>query len=186
MPRGRWCSRSTRTLQDDLNKSFDDYRKKELFEFRPFYAARLRAVLDAPGGPKTYEFEKVEARSRRPGTWKVTRVGGSSHNADSAAMDDLLNKLVAIKAESFVDAKHEDRPRQAGAGRERELRRGQVRARAVWHRSATTRMPARRRRGRRKIDTKSMRAAMQAFESVVIPPETDPTAADTKKPGEKK
>ena len=50
------------TLQADLNKNFDDYRKKELFEFRPFYLAKLRAVLDAPGGPKTYEFEKVRSR----------------------------------------------------------------------------------------------------------------------------
>src|SRR5688500_17788895 len=36
------------TLQADLNKNFDDYRKKELFEFRPFYVAKMRAVLDAP------------------------------------------------------------------------------------------------------------------------------------------
>ena len=54
------------TLQADLNKSFDDYRKKELFEFRPFYLAKLRAVLDAPGGAKTYEFEKVQAGASRP------------------------------------------------------------------------------------------------------------------------
>ena len=94
------------TLQGDLDKNFDDYRKKELFEFRPFYLAKLRAVLDAPGGPKTYEFEKQKpATPADPETWKVTRVGGTSHTADQAAMDDLLNKLVSIKAESFVDAK---------------------------------------------------------------------------------
>ena len=94
------------TLQTDLNKSFDDYRKKELFEFRPFYVDKLRAVLDSPGGAKTYEFEKVKgAQPTDPETWKVTRVGGASHTADQAAMDDLLNKLITIKAESFVDGK---------------------------------------------------------------------------------
>jgi hypothetical protein len=94
------------TLQGDLDKKFDDYRKKELFEFRPFYLARMRAVLDAPGGPKTYEFEKQKpATPSDPETWKVTRVGGTSHTADQTAMDDLLNKLVSIKAEAFVDAK---------------------------------------------------------------------------------
>ena len=94
------------TLQTDLNKSLDDYRKKELFEFRPFYVARLRAVLDSPGGAKTYEFEKVKgAQPADPETWKVTRVGGASHTVDQAAMDDLLNKLIAIKAESFVEGK---------------------------------------------------------------------------------
>ena len=83
------------TLQTDLNKSFDDYRKKELFEFRPFSLTKIRAVLDAPGGPKTYELEKVPAaKPGEPETWKVTRVGGASHTADAAAMDDLLNKLV--------------------------------------------------------------------------------------------
>ena len=55
------------TLQTDLNKNFDDYRKKELFEFRPFYLAKMRAVLDAPGGPKTYEIEKVRAGQARRG-----------------------------------------------------------------------------------------------------------------------
>lgn len=90
------------TLQTDLNKSFDDYRKKEAFEFRPFYLAKLRAVRDG----KTYEFEKVKpAKPADPETWKVTEVGGASHTADSAAMEDLLNKLVALKADSFVDAK---------------------------------------------------------------------------------
>ena len=106
MRRGRSCSWSTRRCRAIWNKNFDDYRKKELFEFRPFYLAKLRAVLDAPGGPKTYEFEKQKpAKPADPETWKVTRVGGSSHTADQTAMDDLLNKLVAIKAESFVDAK---------------------------------------------------------------------------------
>ncbi len=63
-------------------------------------------MLDSPGGPKTYEFEKVKgAQPTDPETWKVTRVGGASHTADPAAMDDLLNKLVTIKAESFVDGK---------------------------------------------------------------------------------
>jgi hypothetical protein len=88
------------TLQGDLNKEFDDYRKKEMFEFRPFYLAKLRAVLDAPGGPKTYEFEKQKpATPTDLETWKVTRVGGPSHTADQTAMEDLLNKLVAIRAE---------------------------------------------------------------------------------------
>ena len=184
--RGRWSSRSTRTLQADLNKSFDDYRKKELFEFRPFYLAKLRAVLDAPGGAKTYEFEKV--RSPRsptdPETWKVTRVGGASHTADQAAMDDLLNKLVAIKAESFVDAKTKtglDKPALVVSasfdeGKFERVRFGQVGDDALRHA---------RRRSRRREDRARCRCArrMQAFDAVVTPQETKPHApkADEKK-----
>jgi len=94
------------TLKDDLNKNFDDYRKKELFEFRPFYVAKLRAVLDAPGGARTYEFEKVPpAKPTESDTWKVTRVGGETFTADATTMEDLLSKLVGIRAESFVDPK---------------------------------------------------------------------------------
>ena len=59
------------TLQGDTKKRFDDYRKKELFEFRPFSVAKLRAVLDAPGGPKVYEFER--ARPPSPPTPKCGR-----------------------------------------------------------------------------------------------------------------
>jgi hypothetical protein len=170
------------TLQTDLNKNFDDYRKKELFEFRPFYVAKLRAVLDSPGGAKTYEFEKVPAA--KPGeadTWKITRVGGASHTADSAAMDDLLNKLVAIKADSFVIGNTRtglDKPALVVSasydeGKFERVRFGAIGDNAYGRRDGEE--------GIAKIDQASMRAAMQAFDTVVIPPSTD-----TKKPEEKK
>ena len=170
------------TLQGDLNKSFDDYRKKELFEFRPFSLARLRAVLDAPGGAKTYEFEKVAPA--KPGdaeTWKVTRVGGSSHNADSAAMDDLLNKLVGIRAESFVGGNTRtglDQPALVVSasydeGKFERVRFGAVGDNAYGKRDDETSVA--------KIDHMPMRAVLQAFDTVVMPPQTD-----TKKPEEKK
>jgi Domain of unknown function (DUF4340) len=171
------------TLQDDLNKSFDDYRKKELFEFRPFYLAKLRAVLDAPSGPKTYEFEKQKpATPADPETWKVTRVGGPSHTADQTAMDDLLNKLVAIKAETFVDAKTKtgiDKPALVVSasydeGKFERVRFGQVGEAAFGVRDGES--------GVAKIDANSMRAAMQAFDMAVTPKEPAPAPKD----GEKK
>ena len=161
------------TLQTDLNKSFDDYRKKELFEFRPFYLARLRAVLDSPGGPKTYELEKVRgAQASDPDTWKVTRVGGASHHADAAAMDDLLNKLVAIKAESFIDDNARtglDKPALVVSasfddGKFERVRFGQVGDNSYGKRDGEG--------GVAKVEQMSMRAALQAFDAVVTPPET--------------
>lgn len=158
------------TLQADLNKNFDDYRKKELFEFRPFYVAKLRAVLDSPGGPKTYEFEKTKgAQPADPDIWKVTRVGGASHDADPAAMDDLLNKLVAIKAESFVDAKTRnglDKPALVVSasfddGKFERVRFGQVGEEAYGKRDSEGVVA--------KIEHMSLRAALQAFDAVVMP-----------------
>jgi hypothetical protein len=168
------------TLRDDLNKSFDDYRKKELFELRPFYVARLRAVLDGPAGPKTYEFEKVPPEKEGAAeSWKVTRVGGASHTADPAAMDDLLNKLVALKAESFVTGNTRtglDQPALVVSasfdeGKFERVRFGAVDNNAYARRDGEA--------GVAKIDETAMRAAMQAFDAVVIPP-------DSTKPEEKK
>jgi hypothetical protein len=170
------------TLQTDLNKGFDDYRKKELFEFRPFGLAKLRAVLDAPGGPKTYEIEKVPPA--KPGdaeTWKVTRAGGPSHNADSAAMDDLLNKLVGIKAESFVTGNTRtglDKPALVVSvsydeGKFERVRFGVVGDDAYGRRDGEELVG--------KIDTNSMKAAMQAFDLVTIPPSTETKKAEEKK-----
>ena len=170
------------TLQGDLNKSFDDYRKKELFEFRPFYLAKLRAVLDSPGGAKTYEFEKVPlAKPGEAETWKVTRVGGASHTADSAAMDDLLNKLVAIKAESFAAGNTKtglDKPALVVSasyddGKFERVRFGAVADNAYGKRDDEASVA--------RIDQMSMRAALQAFDTVVIPPETDTKKAEEKK-----
>ncbi|HUQ89332.1 MAG TPA: DUF4340 domain-containing protein [Vicinamibacterales bacterium] len=171
------------TLQGDLKKDFDDYRKKELFEFRPFYLAKLRAVLDAPGGPKTYEFEKQKpAKPSDPETWKVTRVGGPSHTADQTAMDDLLNKLVAIKAESFVDAKTKtgiDKPALVVSasfdeGKFERVRFGQVGELAYGVRDGEVSVA--------KIDLPSFRNALQAFDFAVTPKEPTPAPkADEKK-----
>ncbi|HEX6161801.1 MAG TPA: DUF4340 domain-containing protein [Vicinamibacterales bacterium] len=163
------------TLQGDLNKSFDDYRKKEMFDFRPFYVDRLRAVLDAPGGPKTYEFEKqAPAKPGELETWKVTRVGGASHTADQAAMDDLLNKLVAIRAESYVDAKTKtglDKPALVisasyDEGKFERVRFGEVAETAYGIRDGET--------GVAKIEMTSLRNALQAFDLAVTPKEPTP------------
>ena len=163
------------TLQEDLKKNFDDYRKKEMFEFRPFYLAKLRAVLDAPGGPKTYEFEKQKpATPTDPETWKVTRVGGPSHTADTAAMEDLLNKLMSIRAETFVDAKTRtgvDKPALVisasyDEGKFERVRFGQVGEDAYGQRDGES--------GIAKIDMASMRNALQAFDLAVTPKEPAP------------
>jgi len=154
-----------------------------LFEFRPFYLAKLRAVLDSPGGAKTFEFEKVKgAKPEDPETWKVTRVGGASHTADQTAMDDLLNKLVAIKAESFAEGTPKtglDKPALVVSasfddGKFERVRFGQVGDNAFGMRDGEA--------GVAKIESMSMRAAMQAFDAVTIPKETAPDP----KAGEKK
>jgi len=169
------------TLQADLNKNFDDYRKKELFDFRPFYLAKLRVVID---GTRTYEFEKIPPpKPTDPETWKVTQVGGASHTGDANAIDDLWNKLVGIKAETFVDAKTKtglDKPSLVVSasydeGKFERVRFAQTGDNAYGQRDGE--------QGVAKIDAAAMKSALQALEAVVAPPA--PAAAEPKA-GEKK
>ena len=149
-------------MQDDFKKNFDDYRKKELFEFRPFYVAKLRAVLDTPGGAKTYEFEKVKgAKPDDPDTWKVTRVGGEPITPTRPRSTICSTKLVALKAESWVDAKTKtglDKPALVVSasyddGKFERVRFGQVGENAYAARDGEA--------GVAKVDTPSMRSAMR-------------------------
>jgi hypothetical protein len=175
------------TLQTDLNKGLDEYRKKEMFEFRAFSLAKIRAVLDAPGGPKTYEIDKVPpAKPGESESWKVTRTGGATHVPDTAAMDDLMTKLVAMRAESFVTGTTKtglDKPALVVSvsyddGKFERVRFGAVGDNAYGIRDGEA--------GVAKIDTTSMKAAMAAFDLVTIPKEPAAKADDAKKPEEKK
>lgn len=167
------------TLQGDLKKSFDDYRKKELFEFRPFSVAKLRAVLDAPAGPKIYEFEKTAAaKPGDPEVWKVTRQGGPTHEVSQALMDDMTSKLVALKIDSFADAKTKtgiDKPALVigvsyDDGKFERVRFGQV---------GETAFGAREGEAAGTIEKTAMQGAMLAIDTAVMPPGDKP--GDNKK-----
>jgi Domain of unknown function (DUF4340) len=88
------------TVAADLKKSADEYRDKDLFEFRNFNLARLRVAR----GNDTYELQKV-AGTGEDGSDKWQRVGhGAATDLDAVKMDDFLAKLVALRAQSFVPA----------------------------------------------------------------------------------
>lgn len=99
-----------KTLTTDLTRSFDDYRKKDLFEFRPFNADRVRVTRVTDGTSKTYEFDKTRVNDNDQ--WRVAEDGGEARDADNAAVEDLLSKLTALRASSFAD-----RPRATGLDR---------------------------------------------------------------------
>jgi hypothetical protein len=87
------------TLATDLKKPADEYRNKNVFEFRPFNLARLRVTR----GPDTYEFQKVGATPAAQGDkWQRTVNGGAAADVDSTKMDDLLSKLTNLRIVSFV------------------------------------------------------------------------------------
>jgi hypothetical protein len=87
------------TFATDLKKPADDYRDKDLFEFRNFNAARVRIVR----GADAYEFQKATGTgANATDKWQKVGAGGAATDVDSATMDDLLSKLTAMRAQSYA------------------------------------------------------------------------------------
>jgi hypothetical protein len=87
------------SLLDDLKKGADDYRRKDLFEFRPFNATHIEltrngqtVVLDRQKGSGENAPDKWHRASPNPG------------DVDKDKMDSLLSKLSNMRAASFVDS----------------------------------------------------------------------------------
>ena len=88
------------SLASDLERDPREYRRKDLFSFRPFNAIRLEVEL-ADG---TVAFEKTEAATEEAEeAW--ARTEPESGDVDRTEMDDLLAKLSNLRAESFVESR---------------------------------------------------------------------------------
>jgi hypothetical protein len=88
------------TLATDVRKGVDDYRRKQLFEFRPFSAKTLALTR----GTDTVTLTKVPGSGENPADkWTVT-TAGATRDAETAKVDDLLSKLSNVAADEFLAA----------------------------------------------------------------------------------
>jgi len=87
------------SLADELKKGAEDYRRKDLFEFRPYNATRLEITR----GGTTSAFEKVKGEGQNA-VDKWRRVGPPAKDADKDKMDSLLSRLSNMRAASFIDS----------------------------------------------------------------------------------
>jgi hypothetical protein len=86
-------------LLDDMKKSADDYRRKDVFEFRPFNATHLEITRNG----QTITLERTKGQGENaPDKWK--RVTPTAGDLDKEKSDNLLGKLSNIRVASFVDA----------------------------------------------------------------------------------
>ena len=86
-------------LLDDLKKSADDYRRTDVFEFRPFNANRIEMTRN----DQTVVLERVKGQGENaPDTWR--RVTPSAKDVERDKSDSLLSKLSNIRAASFVES----------------------------------------------------------------------------------
>lgn len=85
-------------LLNDLQKSPDDYRRKEIFAFRAYSTDRLEFARDG----QTIVFEKVKAQGQTPEKWH--RISPNAGDPDAMGMENLLAKIDSLRAASFVDS----------------------------------------------------------------------------------
>jgi hypothetical protein len=87
-------------LADDLKKGADEYRRKDVFEFRAFNATHIEFTRSG----QTVAFDKVKNTGKdaqtNPDIWK--RVGPSAKDASKDTMDALLSRLSNMRAASFT------------------------------------------------------------------------------------
>ena len=104
------------TLLDELKKSPDDLRRKELFEFRSFSAEHVEVTY----GGQTYAFAKPKApEPAASGTpspspspsaspvadiWKQTKP--TAKELDQAKINDFLSTISSLRADKFADKAH--------------------------------------------------------------------------------
>ena len=88
------------SLAAELEQGVDEYRRKNLFAFRPFNAAALDIEYD--GGHWTFALEEAAGEGESD-TWR--RTGPDAGDIERSAMDDLLAKLSNLRAESFESSR---------------------------------------------------------------------------------
>jgi Domain of unknown function (DUF4340) len=90
-------------LADDLKKSVDDLRRKDIFEFRSFNTTRLEITR----GAETFVFEKVKgtAKEGKDAAEKWRRTAPTAADVDAGKMETLLSGLSNLRAQSFADPK---------------------------------------------------------------------------------
>jgi hypothetical protein len=87
------------SLLDELKKAPDDYRRKDVFEFRSYNVNRLEFTRNA----QTVAFEKVKGDGKDAAE-KWRRISPNPADADKDKLDSLINRVSNMRASSFVDS----------------------------------------------------------------------------------
>lgn len=85
------------TLLDELKKSADDYRRKDVFEFRPYNATRVEIAR----GTDTFVFEKTKGQGKDAAE-KWRQVSPAARDVDAEKMDQFLTKLTNLRMQSWA------------------------------------------------------------------------------------
>ena len=96
-------------LLTDLQKGATEYRRKDVFEFRPYNLTRLEVTR----GSDVTTFERLKGKGKDGAdVWQNVK---AKKAVDGTKFESVLAKLSGLRAQSFADAKDEDRSRRARA-----------------------------------------------------------------------
>ena len=84
-----------KSLAEELNKGVSEYRRKDVFEFRPFTATQVKITR----GAETFGVEKSSDKDGKE-VWR----NAAAKVVDNAKVEDVLNKLSSLRAQSFEAA----------------------------------------------------------------------------------
>ena len=87
-----------KSLADDLAKGADDYRVKDLFQFRAYNANHVEITR----GDQKLVFDRVKGEGDKPDKWH--RASPNPADVDRDKVDGVLAKFANMRAASFVDA----------------------------------------------------------------------------------
>jgi uncharacterized protein DUF4340 len=87
-----------KSLADDLAKGEDDYRVKDLFQFRAYNANHVEITR----GDQKLVFDRVKGEGDKPDKWH--RANPSPADVDRDKVDGVLAKLANMRAASFVES----------------------------------------------------------------------------------
>ncbi len=87
-----------KSLADDLAKGADDYRVKDVFQFRAYNANHVEITR----GDQKVVFDRVKGEGDKPDKWH--RASPNPADVDRDKVDGVLAKLANMRAASFVDS----------------------------------------------------------------------------------
>ena len=87
------------SLADELKKGADEYRRKDLFEFRAYSATRVEIAR----GDQTIVFERVKGQGENAQD-KWRRLSPNAADADKDKVEAMLSRLSNMRASAFVDS----------------------------------------------------------------------------------
>ena len=87
-------------LADDLKKGADEYRRKDVFEFRSYNSNRVEITRNG----QAVVFEKVKGDGKDKDVEKWRRASPNAGDVDKDKIDAMLSRLSNMRATSFVDA----------------------------------------------------------------------------------